>query len=115
MEFDITTLIVFLVGLLFGLASQSSAVVQAFVNAQKARVPQEWHWAIDDVTSIAVRAAEQIWLGKKDAGKEKLDYSLNIVRAEAARMGITYDEAMLTALIEAKVNELFGHAEQPVG
>ena len=107
MEFDITLIIAFVVGLLFGLVSQGSQVLAAFIRSQKARIPQEWHWALDDVAAIAVRAAEQIWLNHKGEAFNRLDYAKDIVSSEAARLGIVYDEAMITALIEAKVYELF--------
>jgi len=106
MEIDITLIVAFVIGLLFGLVSQAYQIIDAFVKFQKARIPAEWHWAIDDIASIAVRAAEQIWAGKKDAGAAKLDYAKEIVREEAARLGVTYDEQMLEALIESKVFEL---------
>jgi hypothetical protein len=106
MEIDITLIIAFVIGLLFGLVSQAHQIIDAFVKFQKSRIPSEWHWAIDEIAAIAVRAAEQIWAGKKDAGAAKLEYAKDIVREEAARLGVTYDEQMLTALIEAKVFEL---------
>jgi ABC-type enterochelin transport system permease subunit len=106
MEIDITLVIAFVVGLLFGFVSQAHQIIDAFVKFQKSRLPAEWHWAIDEIAAIAVRAAEQIWAGKKDASLDKLEYAKDIVRDEAARLGVTYDEQMLTALIEAKVFEL---------
>jgi hypothetical protein len=41
----------------------------------------------------------------------KLEYAKDIVRDEAARLGVTYDEDMLTAMIESKVYELLKHKE----
>ena len=111
MEIDITLIIAFVIGLLFGFVSQASQIIQAFVKVQKSRLPAEWHWAIDDIAAIAVRAAEQIWAGKKDASMNKLEYAKDIVRDEAARLGVTYDEDMLTAMIESKVYELLKHKE----
>jgi hypothetical protein len=116
MEFDITLVIMFVIGLIFGLVSQGSQVVQAFVRKMKGRVPSEWHWMIDDVAAVAVRAAEQIWRSKQYEVFDRLEYAKDRVRAEAARLNISYDEEMLTALIEAKVFELLNaDKEEPAG
>jgi hypothetical protein len=105
-EIDITLVIVFVVGLVFGLISQGSQVVQSFVRAQKSRVPEEWHWALDDVAAIGVRAAEQIWQSNKDEVFDRFEYAKNIVSDEAARRGVVYDDDMITALVESKVYEI---------
>ena len=113
MEIDITLIVVFLVGLVFGALSKLVDFLGAEWAKAKTRVPSEWEWLVDDLVESGVRAAEQIYSSHEDAGRQKYQIAFDYVVAALKERGLTVDENQIRVLIEAKVNKLFG--EKPQG
>ena len=107
MEIDITLIVIFVVGLVFGALSKLVEYVSVNLLQAKSKTPEQWHWLIDDLIDTGVKAAEQVWRGEKDAAKKKLEYAFNYVSTELKRYGLKFDERLIYAKIEAKVFELF--------
>lgn len=114
MELDITYFVLLVVSAVFGLVYIVAGLfvyVRVFLAEKRRAVPEEWRWAVDDLVTVGVRAAEQVYRSQKDKAKAKLRYAVNFVGAEAKRRGYKIDEAQITTLIEAKVQELFSHPD----
>jgi hypothetical protein len=107
MEIEITPVVLFVLGLLFGLLSEGVRWIGRQFSRLKTQVPPEWDWAVDELVTIGVRAAEQIWRGHEDNAKNKLDFAYNYVVTELKQRGLKIDEGLIRARIEAKVFELF--------
>jgi hypothetical protein len=107
MELDITLIIVFVAGLLFG--GLSKLVELVGIRAMEARktVPAEWSWLVGELADTGVKAAEQVWRGQEGKAAEKFEYAYNFVKIELAQRGLKFSETAVDALIEAKVFELF--------
>ena len=85
-------------------------VVLVYVAGRAAMVLREKYEAqqsenLDLLIIIAVRAAEQLFGAKN--GKEKFDYAIELVESELARIGFKIDIELLTARIEAAVQDEF--------
>jgi hypothetical protein len=114
MDIDITPVVIFALGLIFGALSKLAEIVGLRFFETKQKTPQEWTWLIDDLIDVGVKAAEQVWRGEKDAAKKKLEYAYNYVTLELKRNGVRFDDKLIYARIEAKVYELFHRFEEPV-
>lgn len=66
-------------------------------------------WMLDDVATIAVRAAEQAKVGALAA--EKKDYAIGVAQAYLKEKGIKLDLALIDAAIEAAVLQEFNRAK----
>lgn len=112
MEFDITPLVIFVIGLLFGLLSEGVRWLGRQATRLRTQAPPEWDWAIDELVTIGVRASEQVWRGEKDAAQSKFKYAENYVLEELKKHNLKIDDALIRARIEAKVFELFNEPKQ---
>jgi len=107
MEIDITVIIVFVIGLLFGLLGQGVNWLKAYLAGARGKVNSDYVWIVDEIAAIGVRAAEQVYKGKKDKALEKLNYAANYIVIEAEKRGIKMNRAEVETVVEAKVHELF--------
>jgi len=105
MDFDITVLLVFAVGLIFGVLANVRPSVSKWIEQMRGKIPADWQWLVEDIIDTGVKAAQQVY--KAEDGPTKLAYALNFVSTELKQRGIKYDEAQIVAMIEAKVFELF--------
>ena len=106
MEIDITLVLVFIIGLLAGGISKVIEVVTMRVYDAKKSVPAEWHWLLDELAKVGVKAAEQVYRGQKDAAQKKLKYAYNYITITAKGYGLTFDDKTIYAKIEAEVGEI---------
>jgi hypothetical protein len=106
MEFDITPILIFAVGVLFALLSEGTRWLTVHLFRLKSQVPGEWAWLVDDLVGVGVKAAEQVYAGRKDAGAAKLDYVIKFVQVELKNYGLKFDRAIIEARIEAAVYEM---------
>ena len=107
MEIDITVIIVFVIGLLFGLLGQGVNWLKAYLAGARGKVNQDWVWVLDEIAAIGVRAAEQVYKGQKDKALEKLNYAANYLAIEAEKRGLKLDRKQIETIIEAKVFDIF--------
>ena len=108
MEFDITPVIVFVVGAVFGLISTAVTILSQRAKSLRQRVPEDYQWLLDDLCETAVKAAQQVFgkVASAEENRDKLEYAKEYVKGRAAAYGITYDEAAIVANIEAHVYDL---------
>jgi hypothetical protein len=103
MEFDITTLIVFVLGALFtGLGALLPALSARIKAWRKETIPAGYDWLLDELADIGVKAAQQVY---KDADG-KLEYAKNYVKVAAKARGVVFDDKVIETTIEAKVYDL---------
>ena len=107
MEIVITLVIVFALGLLFGALVEAVKWLGQNWAALKSRIPSDWLWLVDDLVTIGVKAAEQVYRGQKGQAAKKLEYAYNFVEAELKQYGLTFDRKAIETRIEAKVEQLY--------
>jgi len=105
MDFDITVLLVFAVGLIFGMLTKFAPYVSNWIGQLRGQLPADWDWLTDEIIDTGVKAAQQVY--KEQDGPAKLAYAKDFIYAVLKQRGIKYDEAQIVAMIEAKVFELF--------
>jgi hypothetical protein len=105
MEFDITTIIVFVLGALFtGLGALLPGLSARIKAWRKETIPAGYDWLLDELADIGVKAAQQVY---QDAdGPAKLAYAKNYVKVAAKGRGIVFDDKVIETTIEAKVYDL---------
>lgn len=96
---NITEIIVAIIGLL-------SALVTAFlVPYLKTKINAERWKQIQEITFVAVSAAEQLGITGKIA--DKYSYASAQVKTELDKLGLKYDESVIKDAIEAAVRQNF--------
>lgn len=98
MTFDITQIVVALIGLL---AAVITTVAIPWIRTKLGA--QRWE-QLQSIALVAVQAAEQLY--KAGQGEAKLKYALERTREAMRKMGVSYDEGTIRAAIEAAVLEL---------
>lgn len=95
MTFDITQVVIALVGLL-------AAVVTGFaIPWLRSKLGAAQFAQLVEVARVAVLAAEQ--LGATDVIQDKLSYAAAQVKAALAKQGLHYDDELVRVAIEAAV------------
>ena len=71
----------------------------------KSKVTQEQWWIIQDITKVAVRAAEILYKGS-GRGEEKLEYVTAYVKEFCAKNGFSIDDKSIRQTIESEVKKM---------
>ena len=95
---DITTI---LLGLIFILGGLAVLIVWPYV---KSHVSAEQLSMLAGIAQTVVFAAEKIFGAKM--GEDKLAYALNLAKKLLEKKGLTFDEEVIRAAIEAQVEQL---------
>lgn len=95
---DITTILLGIILILGGLAT---LIVWPYI---KTHVSVEQLSMLAGIAQTVVFAAEKIFGAKM--GEDKLAYALNLAKKLLAKKGLTFDEDVIRAAIEAQVQEL---------
>lgn len=95
---DITTI---LLGLIFILGGLAILIVWPYV---KSHVSAEHLSMLAGIAQTVVFAAEKIFGAKM--GEDKLDYALKLAKKLLGKKGLTFDEDVIRAAIEAQVEQL---------
>ena len=90
-----------LLGLIFVLGGLFALIVWPYV---KAHVSAEQLSTLYGIAQTVVFAAEKIFGAKM--GEDKLKYALNLAKSLLEKKGITFDEEVIRAAIEAQVQQL---------
>jgi len=106
MEFDITPLVIFILGALFALLGQAAQWLSKYVYTLRYSVDSDWLWVVDSLVSVGVKAAEQVYRNHEAAGKDKLEYVIRYVEAELAARKLKVNRAVIEAKIEAAIYDL---------
>jgi len=101
MTIDLTEIIVALIGVLTTILT---IVVIPWIRTKIGE--KRWDQLVQ-FAFVAVHAAEQMAnAGLLDAGMSKLEYAITQVKETLAKHGITYNDAIIRAVIEAAVLDL---------
>ena len=106
MEFDITPLVLFVLGALFAFAGQAAQWLSKYLYGLRYSVDSDWLWVVDSLVAVGVKAAEQVYSKHENAGKEKLAYAIRYVETELAARKLKIDRRAIEARIEAHVYDL---------
>ena len=96
---DLTQMVVAVIGLL------SASIAAYLVPYLKVKINSEKWNQWQEITFVAVSAAEQLGTGKKI--NDKFVYAKTYVQDELDKRGIKYDEYAVKTAIEAAVKQLF--------
>jgi hypothetical protein len=106
MEFDITPLVLFVLGALFALAGQAAQWLSKYLYGLRYSVDSDWLWVVDALVATGVKAAEQVYRDHEAAGKDKMNYVIRYVEAELAARKLKVNRAVIEAKIEAAIYEM---------
>ena len=95
---DITYIVIGVILILGGLAG---LIVWPYI---KAHVSKDQLSMLAGIAQTAVFAAEKIFGAKM--GEDKLAYAIKVVKAWVEKKGLTFDEELIRAAIEAQVQQL---------
>lgn len=99
---DITPIVNAIIALIAAIISV--VVVPQLKKYLDAKLSKEQQEQLEKAIQIAVQAAEQIYKNKPQSGTSKKEYVLKLL----ADKGWKVNTEEINALVEAKVNELFG-------
>lgn len=97
MNADVTTLIIAILTLAFG-------VISGYMLRLRANVKPDWQATLDKIIPILVQAAEQVYGAGN--GSQKLEYVLNNASLYFENSGIQIDAAIIRAWIESTVHDM---------
>ena len=90
-----------LLGLILILGGLVTLIIWPYI---KAHVSNEQLAMLSGIAQTVVFAAEKIFGAKM--GKDKLEYALNLAKRLLEKKGLTFDEDVIRAAIEAQVEQL---------
>ena len=71
----------------------------------KSKVTQEQWWIIQDITKVAVRAAEVLYKGS-GRGEEKLEYVMTYIKEFCSEKGIYFNDDAIRQTVENMVKKM---------